>query len=357
MASDLSSTAATADAKAAGLVYVTDDRPALSRRPNRSGHFSYFDAAGKRITEPSVIERIRKVGIPPAWTDVWIAASPNAHIQATGRDARGRKQYRYHPDFRAVRDGAKFEHLVAFAEVLPKLRRRVTSDMNRPGLPREKVIASVVHLLDTTLIRIGNGDYARSNGSFGLTTLRDRHVSVAKGELRFNFTGKSGKTWRLRVQDRRVARIVRSCQELPGQHLFQYLDEAGQRQEVGSADVNAWLRETTGAEITAKEFRTWNGTVLAATTLATYPPADTATLAKANLREGIEFVADRLGNTATICRRCYVHPAIVDEYLAGSLRLDVRGQVRGLRAEEAAVLRLLRRLLRATPKQPAKSRK
>jgi len=341
------------DAGRAGLRYVTDDEPGL-RRETRGKGLAYLDQEGRAIRDARTRDRIRRLAIPPAWTEVWIACDPDGHLQATGRDARGRKQYRYHPDFMKARDETKYHRLLAFARALPGIRRRVAEDMARRGLPREKVVATVVHLLDSTLIRVGNADYARRNGSFGLTTLRDRHVAVEGGALRFAFTGKSGKTWRLKVSDRRVARIVKSCQDLPGQHLFQYLDEDGTRRAVGSADVNAWLREVSGADITAKDFRTWAGTVLAALALSEFEAVDRAVTAKANVRDAIERVARRLGNTPTICRKCYVHPEILDGYLDGALALDVErraaaelnGALDDLRPEEVAVLAFLKRRLR-----------
>jgi DNA topoisomerase-1 len=331
------------------LVYVNSDDPGILRRRSGAG-FAYVGANGKTIRDPATLKRIRALSIPPAWVDVWICPDAKGHIQATGRDAAGRKQYRYHADFRSLRDGAKYEHLAAFAEALPTLRRQVEADMGRRSLPREKVLATIVHLLDTTLIRVGNDEYARQNGSFGLTTLHDRHVAVdGGGVLRFEFKGKSGKVWRLKIRDQRVARIVRSCQELPGQHLFQYLDEEGERRSVGSADVNAHLREVTCADITAKDFRTFAGTVAAAVALSFYDPADSMTLRKANVREAIEQVAQRLGNTPTVTRACYVHPAVVDAYLDGSLKLSRRKRLRtGLTPDEAAVMAFLR--VRMTPR-------
>ncbi|HVY18614.1 MAG TPA: DNA topoisomerase IB [Bauldia sp.] len=326
--------AAREDARANGLRYLGDDHPGITRRPFR-GRFAYTDANGKAVNDKATLDRIRKLAIPPAWTGVWISPAANGHLQATGRDQRGRKQYRYHADFRAARDRTKYEHVLEFGAHIEKVRERVDADMRRPGLPREKVLATIVHLLDTTLIRVGNDEYARANGSFGLTTLKDRHVKVEGGQLRFEFKGKSGKAWRLAVQDRRVAKIVKSCQELPGQHLFQYLDENGAQQSVGSADVNAYLHEITGAEVTAKDFRTFAGTVLAATTLLRFKPVESETEAKVNVRAAIEEVAERLGNTPAICRKCYIHPEIMAAYLAGALAFRLG------KSQERAVLRFL----------------
>ncbi|CAA2101830.1 hypothetical protein MBUL_01375 [Methylobacterium bullatum] len=338
----------------AGLTYVDADRPGLTRRKSGTG-FSYRDAKGKAVRDPKILKRIRSLAIPPAYTDVWICPRANGHIQATGRDAKGRKQYRYHPDFRQARDSTKFEHIMAFADALPAIRARVDADMGRRGLCREKVLATIVHLLEATLIRVGNDDYARTNKSYGLTTLRDPHVTVAGAELTFRFKGKSGKMWNLSVKDRRVARIVKSCQDLPGQELFQYLDDAGETRNVTSADVNAYLREITGQEITAKDFRTWAGTVLAALALQEFEAFDSEAKAKKNLRAAIESVAARLGNTPTICRKCYIHPEILDGYLEGALLLQVadavedelRTDLARLKPEEAAVLGLLRARLDA----------
>ncbi|MHC2087029.1 DNA topoisomerase IB [Methylobacterium sp. CM6244] len=333
----------------AGLTYVDADRPGLTRRRSGMG-FSYRDAKGKPVRDPKILKRVRSLAVPPAYTDVWICPRADGHIQATGRDAKGRKQYRYHPDFRQARDSTKFEHIMAFADALPAIRARVDEDMSRRGLSREKVLATIVHLLETTLIRVGNDDYARTNKSYGLTTLRDPHVTVAGTELTFRFKGKSGKMWNLSVKDRRVARIVKSCQDLPGQELFQYIDDAGETRDVTSADVNAYLREITGQEITAKDFRTWAGTVLAALALQEFEAFDSEAKAKKNLRAAIESVSARLGNTPTICRKCYIHPEILDGYLEGALLIQVadavedelRDDIARLKPEEAAVLGLLR---------------
>jgi DNA topoisomerase-1 len=339
-------------AESAGLVYVSDQAPGIRRKKNGKG-FSYKGTDGKAITDGPTLRRIRSLAVPPAWTDVWICPKANGHIQATGRDARGRKQYRYHPQFREVRESVKYEHVVEFARLLPTIRVKVSEHMSLRGLPREKVLATTVHLLETTLIRVGNDDYAKQNQSYGLTTLRDPHVKVNGSELRFQFKGKSGKTWRLKMKDRRVAKIVKACQELPGQELLQYIDENGVQQDVTSADVNAYLREITGTDITAKDFRTWAGTVLAALALREFETFDSQAKAKRNIRAAIERVAARLGNTPTICRKCYIHPEIVNCYLSGSLLLEVkeeveaelRDQIAGLKPEEAAVMTLLQNRL------------
>jgi DNA topoisomerase-1 len=336
-------------ADSAGLRYVSDTRPGLRR--NRSGKgFSYLKADGSLLCDPDTLRRIKSLAIPPAWTDVWICPSANGHVQATGRDARGRKQYRYHPRFREVRESTKYERVVSFADTLPAIRETVRAHMGRRGLPREKVLATVVHLLETTLIRVGNDDYARQNGSYGLTTLKNRHAAIDGNEVRFRFTGKGGKQWSLRVRDRRVAKIVRACQELPGQELLQYVDEEGNSQDVTSGDVNAYLREITGKDITAKDFRTWAGTVLAAMALNEMKSFDCAAQAKRNLRAAIERVSTRLGNTPTICRKCYVHPEVLDAYLDGNLMLEIKSAVEtelrdslaDLKPEEVAVLAMLR---------------
>lgn len=335
-------------AESAGLRYVSDEEPGIRRRKAGKG-FLYLAPGGRRVEDEPTLSRIRSLAIPPAWTDVWICPRANGHLQATGRDAKGRKQYRYHPSFREVRESAKFEHMMEFAQALPALREKLSEHMALRGLPREKVLATVVHLLESTLIRVGNDDYAKQNRSYGLTTLRDPHVTVEGSELRFRFKGKSGKTWRLQVKDRRIARIVKACQDLPGQDLFQYLDGDGVQRDVTSADVNAYLKEITGRDITAKDFRTWAGTVLAAMALHEFETFDSDAKAKKNVRAAIERVSARLGNTPTICRKCYVHPEVLTCYLDGDLLLDVKEEVEeelrdnltGLKPEEAAVLTLL----------------
>jgi DNA topoisomerase-1 len=307
-----------ASAKAAGLRYVSDDRPGLRRRRAGKG-FSYLDLDGRPIRDPEVRKRIEALAIPPAWHDVWIAPDPRGHLQATGRDHRGRKQYRYHPRWRTVRDESKYGRMMAFGRALPRIRERIEADLDRPGLPREKVLATVVRLLETTLIRVGNEEYARANGSFGLTTMRDRHVSVTPSSVRFGFRGKGGIWHTIDLNDRRLARVVKRCRDLPGQELFQYIDEDGTCQKIDSEDVNDYLRAITGADFTAKDFRTWAGTVLAALALREFEAFDTKTQAKKNVIRAIEAVAERLGNTPSVCRKCYVHPEIIDAYLDGTM--------------------------------------
>ena len=314
----------TTSCRAGAVVYVSPDGPGLRRRRAGKG-FAYYGVDGNRITGRRLIARIRALVIPPAWSEVWICPDPEGHIQAIGYDEKGRRQYRYHDRFRDQRESAKFEHMVAFAEALPALRARVAKDMKAPGLGREKVLATVVHLLETTMIRVGNTAYARENKSYGLTTLRNRHVTVDGAALRFDFKGKSGKVWRLDYHDRRVARIVRACQELPGQHLFQYLDEAGHRQAIGSGDVNAYLKAISGQDITAKDFGTWAGTVLAARALSGLERAANPAAAKRNLARAVKLTAERLGNTAAVCRKSYIHPGLQSAYLAGDLSLRTIG--------------------------------
>jgi DNA topoisomerase-1 len=342
-------------AEEAGLIYVSDEDPGLARE-RRGEAFAFLKPGGGEVTDERTLERVRKLAIPPAWTDVWICTRANGHLQATGRDARGRKQYRYHPQFRDVREGTKYEHMLEFARALPAIRERIAAHMALKGLPREKVLATVVHLLETTLIRVGNDEYTRDNKSFGLTTLRDPHVQVEGSELKFRFKGKSGKEWNLQLRDRRVAKIVRACQELPGQRLFQYIDDDGEQREVSSADVNEYLREITGQDVTAKDFRTWAGTVMAALALQEFEAIDSQAAVKKNVRAAIERVAARLGNTPTICRKCYVHPEIIDSYAQGQLLLNIkqradaqlREELATLKPEEAAVLALLEERLSRT---------
>jgi DNA topoisomerase I len=334
-------------ARAAGLRYVTDGRPGIRRKCAGKG-FSYVSPEGSRVRDEDELRRIRALAVPPAWTDVWICPDARGHIQATGRDARGRKQYRYHPRWREVRDETKYGRMVAFGNVLPEIRRRVSADLRKDDLPRAKVLAAVVRLLETTLIRVGNEEYAKENRSYGLTTLRDRHVRVRGDTLRFEFVGKGGQRRRIDLRDAKLARIVKRCQDLPGQVLFQYVDDDDEVRDVGSEDVNDYLREITGQEFTAKDFRTWTGTVMAALALSELEPFRSQRQAKKNVVSAIEQVAERLGNTPAVCRKCYVHPQVIDAYLDGSPILIDRSakRSRGLSSEERAVLRFLKRKLK-----------
>jgi DNA topoisomerase-1 len=333
-------------AEEAGLQYVNDDRPGYTRKAN-NGEFEYLDTQGKIIRDEQRLLRIKRSAIPPAWTDVWICPSPTGHIQATGRDARRRKQYRYHERWRELRDENKFGRLADFAKALPKIRQRVTHDMRLPGLPREKVLATVVRLLERTFIRIGNAEYARENKSFGLTTMQDRHVTVKGACLRFRFRGKSGRQHEVDVTDRRIAKIVSKCQDLPGQDLFQYVDDEGEARNVTSQDVNDYLREITNENFTAKDFRTWAGTVLGAIALNAQGAFETKKQAKANLKTAICAVAELLGNTPAICRKCYVHPAILEAYVTRTQIAGLNQAIKtpediNLRAVERAVSKFLR---------------
>lgn len=334
-------------ARAAGLRHADDGRPGITR--HRSGErFGYQGLDGSPMTDAAELGRIRALAIPPAWTKVWISPFPNDHIQATGRDARGRKQYRYHERWREIRDSTKYARLIAFARALPKIRARTDADLRKPGLSRERVLATIVRLLESTLIRVGNHEYAKENGSFGLTTMRDRHVEVEGSRITFRFRGKSGVQHEVDVTDRRLARIIAKLDELPGQHLFQFIDEHGEPRPIDSDDVNAYLREIAGDDFTAKDFRTWAGTVLAARALTAIEPYETATEAKRNLIAAIEDVAKKLGNTRSVCRKCYVHPVIIESYLDGSLLRTVRrraselADTNDLDADERFVLRVLR---------------
>ena len=327
-------------AKRAGLRYVSDTQPGITRRRAGSG-FTYRDPSGRAVRDPDALRRIRALAIPPAWRDVWICPLAQGHLQAVGRDARNRKQYRYHPRWRAERDETKYSRLLPFAAALPKLRARVDADLRRPGLPRDKVIATVVRLLETTLIRIGNDEYARDNRSFGLTTLRTHHVDIIGGTLRFRFRGKGGKLHDVDVRDPRLARVVRRCQELPGQELFQYVGEDGALHSVDSADVNAYVREATGQDFTAKDFRTWAGTVLAAVALATLGAGTSVTASRRHVKDAIAAVARLLGNTPAICRKGYVHPGVIDAYLDGVVLQDAPTAASGLKPQEAAVAAFL----------------
>lgn len=338
----------------AGLRYVTDQSPGIPRQ--RSGRdFVYRNPSGRLVKDSETLMRIRSLAIPPAWEDVWICPQARGHLQATGRDARGRKQHRYHPKWRETRDSVKFNRTIAFGRALPRIRRRVARDLRRPGLGREKVLAAMVRLLETTLIRIGNEEYLKQNRSIGLSTMRDRHVSVKGGVMHFSFRGKSGKQHEIDLEDPRLARIVRRTQELPGQELFQYLDENGVNQKISSTDVNAYLRDIAGAGFSAKDFRTWSGTVLAALALREFDQVKSQKQARRNLLSAIENVARRLGNTPAICRKCYIHPAVMDSYLDGKTievlnaqaAADLLAPQAGLSSDEKAVLAFLQTHLRA----------
>jgi len=352
LASAVPNTDPPAAAKAAGLRYVLDDRPGIRREPDGDG-FRYVDAKGEPVDDEATLKRIKSLAIPPAWTDVWICPQANGHLQATGRDARGRKQYRYHPKWREVRDEVKYERMINFGKALPKIRKEVDRALALPGLPRDKVLATIVYLLEATMMRIGNDEYARENKSYGLTTLRNRHVKIDGSEVEFRFRGKSGVYHDVKVHDRRLARIIQRTRDLPGQDLFQYLDEDGERHTVGSSDVNDYLRTITGEDYTAKDFRTWSGTVLAAMALQEFEAVDSDAQAKKNVVRAIESVAERLGNTPSVCRKCYVHPAVLDAYLDGTMLEGLRARaeeslvedLQDLQPEEAAVLAMLERRL------------
>jgi DNA topoisomerase I len=335
-------------AKDAGLRYVSDGQPGIHRR-KRGKAFAYVDADGRHVRDRETLSRIRSLVIPPAWTDVWICSNPKGHIQATGRDARGRKQSRYHSHWREVRDETKYERMLVFGAALPTIRKRVEADLALTGMPRLKVLATVVRLMETTLIRVGNEEYARENHSYGLTTMRGKHVSVQGANVTFQFKGKSGVAHSVDISDRRIAKIIRKCQDLPGYELFQYVDSAGHH-TIDSADVNDYLREISSQEFTAKDFRTWAGTVLACVTLSGFEVFDTDTQAKKNVVCAIKEVAARLGNTPSVCRKCYVHPAALECYLGGAMTglfpakagSGSRIPSRTFGREEKAVIRLLR---------------
>ncbi len=334
-------------AKAAGLRYVRDKKPGIRREP-QNNDWVFIKPNGKAITDPDEIKRIKAIGIPPAYTDVWICPVANGHIQATGRDAKGRKQYRYHPRWREVRDETKYGRMILFAQALPEIRRQIDHDLALPKLPRDKVLATVVRLLETTFIRVGNLEYARENKSFGLTTMRDRHVNIAGSTIRFAFVGKHGIKHEIDVQDRKLAQIVKRCRDIPGYELFQYVDDQGQRALIDSADVNDYLREITGQDFTAKDFRTWAGTKIAVMLLRSLEPFQDDKEAKKNIVRTIEHVAKELGNTPTICRKCYVHPAVLEAYMDGTMlaslqqRIEQEKEAASLKAEEQAVLNLLK---------------
>ncbi|HWA97567.1 MAG TPA: hypothetical protein VG713_03720 [Pirellulales bacterium] len=354
-----------ASAHEAGLRYVTDEMPGIHRRKRGSG-FAYIDGDGKSVRDRETLARIRSLAIPPAWTDVWICPLAYGHLQATGRDTRRRKQYVYHPSWREVRDQTKYGRMIVFAQALPRIRQRVLADLRRRGLPREKVLAAVVRLLEMTLIRVGNDEYARQNDSYGLTTLHDDHVRVRGSKIRFEFRGKSGVEHEIDLEDPRLARIVRQSQDLPGEELFQYLDEDGQVRDIGSGDVNEYLRKVAGEPFTAKDFRTWAGTVLAAQALQEFEDFDSDAAAKRNITRAVERVAGRLGNTKSVCRKCYIHPAVIDAYLDRNLVLalkerterELRESLHELNSEEAAVLALLQRRMEGQlARAPRKRRK
>jgi DNA topoisomerase-1 len=337
-----------AAAKAAGLRYVSDTMPGI-RRKRAGKHFSYIGRDGKPIHDEEELKRIRAIGIPPAWKNVWICPNPRGHIQATGRDERGRKQYRYHPQWRKIRDETKYDRMADFGKALPCIRERVAHDLALPGMPREKVLAAVVRLLDLTSLRIGNEEYARENGSFGLTTMRNDHVDVAGTKIQFHFRGKSGKEHTVDIKDRQLARIIKKCQDLPGHELFQYVDEDEELRTIESDDVNEYLRQITEQDFTAKDFRTWAGTLVAACALQDLGEYESQMQAKKNVVRAVEVAAKHLGNTPAICRKSYVHPEVIDAYLNGTLlkALDqhdenaVQEALHGLRPEEVAVLSFL----------------
>lgn len=356
-------------AKAAGLRYITDTGPGIRRR-KAGKKFKYIGPDGEPVTSPAELTRIKALGIPPAYRDVWISPLWNGHLQATGRDEKGRKQYRYHPRWRQVRDETKYGRMIAFGEALPKIRERVALDLARPGMPREKTLATIVKLLEETHIRIGNEEYAKTNEHYGLTTLHNEHVDVEGSTVHFRFKGKSGKDHEIDLRDRKLAKIIKRCQDLPGQDLFEYVDKDGQNHTVGSSDVNAYLHEITGQDFTAKDFRTWAGTILAARALSECEAAGSQTQCKKIISQVIKGVAKELGNTPAICRKCYVHPAVLDAYTDGSLLQALSGQAEqfaaessspALRAEETAMMSLLReRLSCETPpeaKKPPSKRK
>ncbi len=338
------------EVKAAGLRYVTDAKPGILREGDPERGFHYITADGSPITDETTLARIQSLGIPPAYTDVWISPHANGYLQATGHDAKGRKQYRYHPHWRETRDENKYERMMAFGDALPKIRARVEHDLARHGLPREKVLATVVRLLETTLIRVGNTQYARENAHYGLTTMQNEHVDVSRQAIHFHFVGKSGKEHKIDLKDKRLAAIVSHLRDLPGHEIFQYVGGDGARHPIDSSDVNAYLHEIAGEEFTAKDFRTWAGTVLASLALLDMEAFGTETQAKHNITQAIKAVSQRLGNTPAICRKCYVHPAVLDSYLDGTLakalarntaQRTAADTLHALHPEEAAVLALL----------------
>ncbi len=335
-------------ARAAGLRYVSDRKPGLQRRKSAKS-FRYTTPDGKPVRDPEILARIKSLVIPPAWTDVWISTHANGHLQATGRDAKGRKQSRYHPKWREVRDETKYERMSHFAQALPAIRERVHHDLGLPGLPREKVLATIVSLMEATLIRVGNEEYARENKSYGLTTMRTKHVEVHGSEITFSFQGKSRVHHTISLHDRRLANIIRRCEDIPGYELFQYLDREGNQHHIDSADVNDYLREISGQHFTAKDFRTWAGSVLASRMLREFEPFSSVTQAKKNVVEAVKAVAAKLGNTPSVCRKCYIHPAVLDAYLGGTsteaakekLDEEIEEHQHALRREERELVDLL----------------
>jgi DNA topoisomerase I len=336
-------------AKAAGLRYVTDTKPGIQRKPWRKT-FRYFNPDGTMLRDTDTLARIKSLVVPPAWTDVWICPNPKGHLQVTGRDARGRKQSRYHPRWREVRDETKYERMMIFGVALPKIRECIERDLSLPALPRQKVLATIVRLMETTLIRVGNEEYARQNHSYGLTTMRNKHVDVAGSTVTFSFQGKSGIKHTVDITDRRIAKIVQRCQDIPGYELFQYVDKDGTQHSIDSADVNEYLREISEQDFTAKDFRTWAGSVLACELLYEFETFDSQTQAKRNVVQAIKSVASRLGNTPSVCKKCYVHPAVLDSYMSGAMLKTFKRQVqeqdsdsRELQRRELDLLDLLRR--------------
>ncbi len=340
-------------ARAAGLRYVTDRKPGIRRHPHGEGgkDFEYTaDPGGEAVEDERTLGRIKSLVIPPAWTDVWICKQPNGHLQATGRDARGRKQSRYHPKWREARDETKFERMMHFAKALPRIRERVQHDLGLHGMPKKKVLATIVSLMEVTHIRVGNEEYAKENKSYGLTTMRHKHVEVHGSEVTFSFQGKSRVHHTISLQDRRLARIIKQCEEMPGYELFQFVDHEGNRHQIHSEDVNEYLREISGEHFTAKDFRTWAGTLLASEMLRELGSWDTAKQAKKNVVEAIKAVADKLGNTPSVCRKCYVHPAVLEMYLSGDISAEaakeeleeqIAEHEHALRQEEVLLLDLL----------------
>ena len=344
-----------AEVKAAGLRHVTDRKPGIRREPDGDKNFCYFSPKGEEVTDEKTLTRIKSLAIPPAYTDVWICPSDSGYLQATGHDAKGRKQYRYHPHWRETRDETKYEHMLAFGSALPRVREHVDADLRRQGMPREKILATIVRLLETTLIRIGNEQYAKENQHYGLTTLQNEHVEVSGATLHFHFVGKSGKEHTIDLKDKKLAAIVARLHHLPGQEVFQYTGEDGALHSIDSADVNAYLHEIAGSEFTAKDFRTWAGTVLASLALQEFEAFGSATQAKRNVTAAIKAVAQRLGNTPAVCRKSYIHPAVFETYLDGTMLESLRqeteqelaGSLHSLKPEEAAVMALLARRLAA----------